>query len=364
MTPRSSPVRPSAVAVVLAVGLAASVAPAAAAPGPVAPTVLSVEQNDTAVDGWDGWLVWSRRDDDGRYALVARGPDGTGLRLPVTPQAAPFDASIGPGPAGTAVVAYSVCAKQTSRVPTGCDIRVLDLATGEDRPVPAASDPGVDERFPAVWGTRIAFSRPASKTRPQRTGIALADLAAPSPVAPTIFGARTEKVGRRRVRLVTHGAQGIDLRGTTVAATWHTAGRGPERWRLLIRRGGGAARTVVSATTNRRTLSRLGRPALSSTEVVVPRQRTGRTSRSEIVRATLDGRRLWTLGSGFTAAQTGSYGSALSAVARPTDTGLVVVRRLASDGRWSCKHPLLPDARGCELLAIESADQPWRRSSD
>ena len=361
MTLRPSPVRPL-IALLAVAGAAVAAPTASAAPGPFSPSVLSVEQNDTPVDGWGSWLVWSRREADGRYALVARGPDGTGLRLPIAPQGAPIDASIGPGPAGTAVVAYALCAKQTGRTPTGCDVRLLDLATGEDRAVPAASDPAVDERHPAVWGTRIAFSRPRSAKRPQRAGIAIADLAATAPVAPTVFGPRTEKQGRRRVAVPAYAPHGIDLVGTTLAATWQTSGRGAERWRLLVRRGSGSPRTVVSATTNRRTLSRLGRPALTATEVVVPRQRTGRTSRSDIVRTTLDGRRAWTLGSGFTAAQTERYGSALSAVARTAGDGLVVVRRLASDGRWSCKHPLLPDARGCELLALDAATQPWRRT--
>lgn len=359
---RPSVARP-AVALLPLTLLAGALVPAAAsaAPGPFAPSVLSVEQNDTPVDGSGGWLVWSRRDDDGRYALVARRPDGTGVRLPVTPQAAPIDASVGPGPDGEPTVVYAACSAGTAAAPTGCDVRRLDLGTGADAPVPAASSPDVDERFPAVWGTRIAFSRPSAASRPTRTGIALADLDAPTPVAPTIFGARSEKQGRRRVASRSYGPEGIDLQGTTIAASWRTAGRGAERWRLLVKRGASAPRTVVSATTSRRSLTRLGRPVLSSRDVVAPRQRAGRSSRSELVRTTLDGRRTWTLASGFTAAQTERYGSALSAVTRTTEEQLVVVRRLASDGRWSCKHPLLPDARGCELLALDASAQPWRR---
>jgi hypothetical protein len=364
VTSRPLPLRPAVVLTALALAGGAAVAPAAsAAPGPRAPTVLSVEQNDTPVDGWNGWLVWSRRDADGRYALIARDPQGTGLRLPVQPQAAPIDAGVGPGPDGRALVVYTVCAQASRATPTGCDVRRLDVTTGVDELVPAASSPDVDERFPSVWGTRIAFSRPASVARPARTGIAVADLAATAPVAPTIFGTRRERRGGRMGTSPSYGPQGIDLQDTTVAASWRTAGRGPERWRLIVAKDSAAPRTVLSATTNPRTISRLGRPVLSATDVVAPRQRTGATSRSELVRATLDGRRLWTLGSGFTSAQTSRYGSALSAVARTTDAELVVVRRLASDGRWSCKHPLLPDARGCELLALDAAAQPWRRAS-
>ncbi|MDO9409665.1 hypothetical protein [Patulibacter sp.] len=364
VTSRPSPVRPAALllsAVALGALGAVGTAPAAAAPGPLAPTVLSVEQNDTPVDGWGGWLVWSRRDDDGRYRLVARTPDGTGVQLGVAPQDAPIDAGIGPGPDGTPLVVYTVCKQAATAVPTGCDVRRLDVLTGVDAPVPAASSPDVDERFPAVWGSRIAFSRPASAARPLRTGIAIADLGSTTAVGPTVFGTRTEKRGRRRVASPEYGPQGIDLRRSVVAASWRTAGAGPERWRLIVRRGSSAPRTVVSATTNRRTLSRLGRPALSAHEVVAPRQRAGTTNRSELLRSTLSGKRMWTLGSGFSDAQSERYGSALSAVTRITEDRLVVVRRLASDGRWSCKHPLLPDARGCELLQLDAEAQPWRR---
>jgi len=361
VTLRSFPVRP-AVAVLAAVVLAGLAAgPAAAAPGPFSPSVLSVEQNDTPVDGWGGWLIWSRRADDGRYALIARGPDGTGVQLPVAPQDAPFDAGIGPGPDGKPVVVYTTCRDATSVTPTGCDVRRLDVTTGTDAPVPAASSPDADERFPSVWGTKIAFARPASAARPQRTGIAIAALDSTVAVAPTVFGARTEKQGRRRVSSTEYGPRGIDLRGSTVAASWRTAGKAPERWRLIVRRGSSAPRTVISATTNRRTLSRLGTPVLSSKDVTTPRQRAGATNRSELVRTTLSGSRTWALGSGFSDAQSERYGSALSAVTRTTATEMVVVRRLASDGRLSCKHPLLPDARGCELLALDAAKQPWRR---
>jgi hypothetical protein len=358
----SSPAR-TTLALLAALGLAgaAGAAPASAAPGPLSPTVVSVEENDTPVDGWGGWLVWSRREDDGRYALVARTPAGEGLRLSVTPQAVPVDASIGPGPDGAPVVVYAACSDATAAVPTGCDVRRLDLATGADALVPAASDPGTDERYPSVWGDRIAFSRTTVAGRSERAGIVLARLDDPAPKAATIFGTRSERVGRRRVSSPSYGPRGIDLRGTTIAASWRTAGRGPERWRLIVRAGAGAPRTVVSATTNRRTLSRLGRPVLSDRDVVAPQQRAGATSRSELVRTTLTGSRTWTLASGFSAAQTARYGSALSAVTRTSDRELVVVRRLASDGRWSCRHPSLPDARGCELLALDAAAQPWRR---
>jgi hypothetical protein len=99
---------------------------------------------------------------------------------------------------------------------------------------------------------------------------------------------------------------------------------------------------------------------LSAAEVSVPRLRTGWRSRSEIYRTTLSGRKAWSLESGFTGAQTTRYGSALTAVAAPTPTALVLVRRLASDGRWSCKNAAVAEARGCEILQVDPTAQPWR----
>jgi hypothetical protein len=357
-----SPLAPALVALGCTV-VAATPAHAATATPRATPagTALSVESNDTPIDGWSGWLVWSRRNDQGTYGLVARRPDGVGVALPTEPQAAPIDASIGPGPDGGPLVVYTSCGRPTDRVPTGCDVLRIDPRTGLGGPVPAASSPTVDERFPSVWGDRIAFSTTPRADRPGRAGIAVAPLDGPAAAA-TIFGPRTEVEARGRRKATEYGPQGIDLREGTLAYSWRTT-TSVERWRLYVRRPdeAGSGRSVVRATTDPRTISRLGRPVLSATDVVAPRMRTGAHARSELVRATLGGTRLWSLASGFTAAQTERYGSALTAVARQAAGELVVVRRLASDGRWSCKNTAIPDAQGCEVLQLPADAQRWRR---
>jgi hypothetical protein len=353
--------------VALAAGVAAIAPASAATAAPASPratppaNVLSVEANDTAVDGWSGWLVWSRRDAAGTYGLVVRRPDGVGVDLPVQPQTVPIDASVGPGPDGGPLVVYTVCARPSTRIPTGCDVLRIDPRTGLGGPVPAASSPTADERFPSVWGDQIAFSSTPRADRPGRTGIAIAPIDGAS-VAPTVFGPRAEREPGGSQRATEYGAQGIDLREGTLAYSWRTT-TSVERWRLYVRRAtdAGSGRSVVRATTDRRTISRLGRPALSATDVVAPRLRTGARSRSELVRATLGGTRLWSMPSGFTAAQTQRYGSALTAVARQAPGELVVVRRLASDGRWSCKNAAVPETQGCEVLALPASAQRWRR---
>lgn len=323
------------------------------------PTVLSVEPNDTPVDGWNGWLIWSRRGPDGLFRLIARRPDGSGVELPIAAQPRPLDAGIGPGPDGGPLVVYSRCSSPIAPAPTGCDIWQLDPRTGAERPVPAASRPDVDERHPAVWGQRIAFAqgvRPGSSTR---MGIAVARLDGPPPNAPTIFGARSERRRGRTVAVGWYEPTGIDLRGTTVAYGWRAHGA-TTRWTLRIAEGR-RSRTLLKVGPGRRTFVELGAPALGRRDVLVPVLRSGGGGRSILLRSTLSGKRRWALDSGFSAAQTERYGSALTAVARPDGSHLAVVRRLASDGRFGCRATALPRTQGCELLSLDARAQPWRR---
>jgi hypothetical protein len=361
VTPRRpSPLLLAGLLAAAAAATGASAPDAAAADrGPQGASVLSVEPNDTAIDGWGGWLVWSRRADDGTFGLVARTPEGVGVRLPVPAQAAPIDASIGPGPDGGPLVVYARCERPAASPPTGCDVHRIDPRTGVDAPVPSASLPGVDERSPSVWGDRIAFSRSVGRLAARRSGVAVSTLDATAPPKRLIHGPRKERVGNRVRAVRTYTPDGIDLHGTDLAFVWH-AGGVFDRWRLVVRRGATTPKVLLTATSTRTTLRRLGRPVLSAGDVTVPRLRTGTRSRSEIYRTTLGGTRAWSLASGFTGAQTTRYGSALTAVAAPTPTSLVLVRRLASDGRWSCKNAAVAAARGCEILQVDPAAQPWR----
>lgn len=362
MTPRRpSPLLLAGLLAATAAATGASAPYAAAADrGPQGASVLSVEPNDTAIDGWGGWLVWSRRADDGTFGLVARTPEGVGVRLPVPAQAAPIDASIGPGPDGGPLVVYARCARPASSPPTGCDVHRIDPRTGVDAPVPSASLPGVDERAPAVWGDRIAFSRSVGRIAARRSAVAITTVDAVEPPTRLIYPPAKERIGTGKRNFRAYTPDSIDLHESTLAFVWHATGL-RDRWRLVVQRGSRPAKVVLTATSTRSTLRRLGRPVLSADDVTVPRLRTGMRSRSELYRTTLTGTRAWSLASGFTGAQTTRYGSALTAVAAPTPTSLVLVRRLASDGRWSCKNAAVAEARGCEVLQVDPAAQPWRR---
>lgn len=324
----------------------------------VQPSVLSVERYETPVDGWNGWLVWSRRGPDGRYSLIARNPSGQGFMFPLAPQPVPIDASIGPGPDGRPLIVYSQCVKPGVQ-PTGCDVYSLDPVSGNNGRVTVAARANREERYPTVWGNKIAFSLSVGKG-PSRTGVAIADLTSATPVTrPTVFGPRTERIAGKTIPLRKYGPRGIDLRNGRLAFSWQGQGRS-DRWSLhLADTKKGSTRQLLSERTTSAVVSQIGRPALGLVDVVVPVLRTGGESTSEIVRTTFSGRQRWKLQGGFSSEQTERYGSAQTAVARTDDRDLVVVRRLASDGRWACVAPASNDPGGCELLRYADASRAW-----
>jgi hypothetical protein len=345
--------RIAALAAVVVVALAAAPtgASAQADTNVVQPTVLSVERYETPIDGWADRLIWSRRVPGG-FGLIALNAAGEAVTLPIAPQPTPIDASIGPGPDGRPLIVYSQC-KVAGTVPRGCDVYRLDPVTGNGGRVTAASHPDREERYPTIWANKIAFSLSVGKS-PSRAGVAIANLDDTTAVSrPTIFGPRTERTAGRTVPLRKYGPRGIDMRNGRVTFSWQGQGRN-DSWSLQISGIGKNAsppRQLLAAQTTSSVVSQIGRPAMGEVNVIVPVLRTGGQSVSEIVRTSLDGRKRWTLQGGFSAAQTEQYGAALTAVARPSgNRQLVVVRRLASDGRWACSAPNFPGDGGCELL--------------
>lgn len=323
------------------------------------PSVISVERYETPIDTWSGWIVWSRRGSNGLYSLIARKPTGEAISLPVAPQVAPIDASIGPGPHGWPLIVYSQCRVAGPR-PRGCDVYRLNPITGNGGRVAAASHPRRDERYPAIWGNKIAFSLSVGKSA-SHAGIAVADIDRTTPVPrPAIFGPRTERTNGKTVPVRRFGPRGIDLRDGRLAFSWYAEGRS-DWWSLQFSgiRKNSSPRQLLAAQTTSSVVSQIGRPVVGSNNVVVPVLRTGGSKPSEIIRTSFDGRRTWTLQGGFSAAQTEQYGSALTAVARTSNSELLVVRRLASDGRWACSLPSAPGAGGCELLHYADVGPLW-----
>jgi hypothetical protein len=145
-------------------------APAAGAAGPPLATVDAA----TPLSAGNGWLVWSAP--EGRQWTLMAYHAGSVIRLPVSPRAQPFDASVGTDVAGLPVVTFSRCAR-TPRMGTvgeqgggggallvpasgaGCRIRVLELTDGAEIKPPIPAPPGVSDTTPSIWHGQIAFAR-------------------------------------------------------------------------------------------------------------------------------------------------------------------------------------------------------------
>src|SRR5665213_2379168 len=146
---------------------AAAAAGAAAAP-------LAMVDAATPLSAGNGWLVWSAP--EGREWTLMAYHAGSVVRLPVSPRAQPFDASVGTDVAGLPVVTFSRCAR-TPRMSTvgeqgggggallepasgaGCRIRVLDLMDGAEIKPPIPAPPGASDTTPSIWHGQIAFAR-------------------------------------------------------------------------------------------------------------------------------------------------------------------------------------------------------------
>ena len=96
-----------------------------------------------------GWLAWSARGADGRFALTLRDPGGAMSRPPVARRATAFDVDLGPGPGGGLVATYSRC-------------RVEVQSSGSHLP------PDYDEGRGARWPAGAASASRAGRARSAR----------------------------------------------------------------------------------------------------------------------------------------------------------------------------------------------------
>ncbi len=125
----------------------------------------------TKVATFDGLSVWSVRDEDGAYRLVAdAGSDGDPRAVDVAPRGVAFDVDLGPGPDGSPVAVYSRCEREPRSSPAtaplpayatggGCDLFAYDFARRAERRVPAAGGPGSSRFLPSIWREEIAFAQ-------------------------------------------------------------------------------------------------------------------------------------------------------------------------------------------------------------
>lgn len=293
--PSGSPERPGLQAFVSApvtAGRPASAAPAAA------DTTIATLARPAPVSAYGGRLVWSSFDSmRGVYVLMTRFA-GVTSAVPVRPRAVPFDVDLGPDRDGDVIAAYSRCRREPPRrepglgnvftqLPNwargrGCDLYVLDFATGRERRIVSANSPGASEYLPSVWRGRVAFAR-VYERKPGRAG------RRPYLYARSLAGGRrslrlpagTRSTGEfcsgrpRRCRpLIEPGPTALDLRGRRLAVGWDSVDEG-------------ASSTLYLETIGAR----------RATRTLVSQVSSGGTQAAEIISPTIVGGWLyWTLG--------------------------------------------------------------------
>ena len=111
-------------------GLAGASAASAQAP-------LATLTAASPIGAGQGWVVWSQAGTRGWSLFGSH--DGVSERLPVDDGGSMLDVDIGTDAHGSAVATYSRCkdwyAYRNTTDATGCETRVLDLATGQERAI-------------------------------------------------------------------------------------------------------------------------------------------------------------------------------------------------------------------------------------
>ncbi len=122
----------------------------------------------TPISAHAGWLAWSARGADGLFHLTLRDPQGVVTTPAIAGRATSFDVDLGPGLDGL-VATYSRCRSEVGTsggyLPAdydegdGCDVYLLEVASGAELRVNGVSTGAADETWPTVWRDRIAFVR-------------------------------------------------------------------------------------------------------------------------------------------------------------------------------------------------------------
>lgn len=204
--------------------------------GPASAQEITRLDRPTPIAAHAGWLAWSARGADGRFRLTLRDPEGVVSTPSVPGRSTTFDVDLGPGPDGV-MASYSRCAEEVpapgSFLPadydegSGCDIYLLDLASGQERKLAGASTDQADETWPTVWRDRVAFVRSYDKkptlpylyVRPLAGGASVRQPGGKRQVCSTA-GGRRSCTDRRVSR-----PYALDLYGRRLAFGWTYAGR-------------------------------------------------------------------------------------------------------------------------------------------
>jgi hypothetical protein len=130
------------------------------APASAADTVVAHLPRPSKIRTYGGVQVFSLFDGSAYRLAIRR--NGAVEPLPVAPSRAPFDVDIGPDRHGRAQLVYTRCkvevASEAGNVNRGCDLYVLSLAGGGERPVRGANT-SANEFAPTLWKGSIAFAR-------------------------------------------------------------------------------------------------------------------------------------------------------------------------------------------------------------
>jgi hypothetical protein len=188
---------------------------------PAAAQDVATLDRSTPIAAYGGRLLWSAYDSATQtYGLVTRVADVTSA-VPVARRTVPFDADLGPGPTGSTVAVYSRCTTEVTPSGSfgpslygkgrGCDLYLLDFASGRETKITSANAPDASEFWPTIWKGTLAFARtyddkrdlPYIYTRPlignarstrqpggPRSGCAKCDDRLSRPVALDLYGKR------------------------------------------------------------------------------------------------------------------------------------------------------------------------------
>jgi hypothetical protein len=199
----------------LALAALAAVPAAAGADTAIGPLAAA-----TPVKAWSGTAVLSVREGaNGTYRLATQRGTAAPRPLPgIAPATEPFDADIGPGPGGRAVIVFARCA-----APERCHLARTTPAGGTETPIDGARATRGYESAPSVWGGRLVFARHYRGIKgSQRVYVRPLDAGREvrSVRLPGVPARECEEV--TRCRAVTDGTvRELELRGTTLAQNVH-----------------------------------------------------------------------------------------------------------------------------------------------